>query len=130
MTERSDFVDTLVNVAQVLSGGGIFVFDVCTTKNSELFFSHHTMVENFGDIRYERLCTYDRVKRIQENHFTIQRSGKRVSESHYQRIYRLVEIDDMITSSPFETVARYDDLSYLPGTEDSERVHYVLMKRG
>jgi hypothetical protein len=130
MTERNEFIETLFSVAQVLSVGGIFIFDVCTAKNSELFFSHHTVVENFGDIRYERLCTYDRAERIQENHFTIQRSGKRISESHYQRIYRLTEIDEMIASSPFETMARYDDMSYLPGTENSERVHYVLMKRG
>lgn len=128
MTTPGDFIATINGVSDVLRDGGIFVFDVCTIKNSELFFTDHSMVENFGDVRYERLCRFNRRGNIQENHFVIQKNGRRYVENHYQKIYRLVEISDMIAMTPLVECGRFDDMSLLPGNEDSERVHFVLQK--
>jgi len=129
VTSHEDFVKVLSQAASKLNNDGVFIFDVCTIKNSELFFSNHTMVENFGDIRYERFCRYDRKNRIQENHFSFYKHGLRFTESHYQRIYRLNEIENMISESPLDELGRFDDMSFYPGSEDSERVHFVLGKR-
>ncbi len=128
LTDTDRFRAAIHGAAEALAPGGLFVFDVCTVKNSELFFSHNTISEDFGDIRYERTCRYDRVKHIQENHFTIIRDGRRFHESHYQRIYRLDEIEEMIAGSPFDRIALFNDMTFHPGSEDSERVHYVLRR--
>ena len=94
--EPEDVVKTFCEIETVLNDGGIFVFDVCTIKNSELYFANHSMIENFGHVRCERLCKYNRAKKIQENHFIIQKGGVRRTESHFQRIYRLDEIDSLM----------------------------------
>ncbi len=129
LTDTRDFIRTVGEVSKVTRSGGLFIFDVCTVKNSEMFFSQNSMVENLGDIRYERICKFDSVRRIQENHFIIRKFGKRYVENHYQKIYRLDEIRAMIADNNFDEIGIYDDLSFLPGTENSERVHFVLKKR-
>ena len=129
LTDTRDFIRTVGEVSKVTRSGGLFIFDVCTVKNSEMFFSQNSMVENLGDIRYERICKFDSVRRIQENHFIIRKFGKRYVENHYQKIYRLDEIRAMIAGNNFDEIGIYDDLSFLPGTENSERVHFVLKKR-
>ena len=87
------------------------------------------MVESFGEIRYERICKFNPDERIQENHFFIQKHGKRYVESHYQKIYKLDEISAMIADTTFEELGIFDDLSFSPGTENSERVHFILQKK-
>jgi len=129
MTDHDRFRGTIEEVAGVMKSGGLFVFDVCTIKNSELFFSHNSLTEDFGDYQYERICRYDRVRHIQVNYFTIIKNGRRYCETHYQRIYRLEEVREMIAHTPFDILACFDDMSFLPGTEDSERVHYVLRRK-
>jgi len=125
---REDFIAALREVSSVLGKEGLFVFDVCTVKNSRLFFSHHSVTENFGDVSYRRLCEFDAEARIQKNYFHIWKSGRRYTERHYQKIYFLDEIEDMIAAAPFEVMGRFDDMSFRPGTEESERVHYVLRR--
>jgi len=116
--------------ASVLKSGGLFIFDICTVKNSELFFSQHTHVENIDDITCERTCRYNPLKRIQENHFVISFPGEKpVHESHFQKIYLLKEIDTVLKRTPFTVLGRFEDMSFMPGSEESERIHYVLQKR-
>ena len=129
LKEPDDLRKTFYEVASCLIGGGIFIFDICTVKNSELFFKDAAMVEHFGDITCERKCRFDTRKRIQENHFIIDRPGhERIEESHYQKIYRLNEIDEMIKETLFTELGRFDDMSFIHGSEESERVHFVLKK--
>ncbi|MBN1291937.1 MAG: class I SAM-dependent methyltransferase [Candidatus Latescibacteria bacterium] len=130
LIKPEDFIRTLHEVASILTDDGIFVFDVCTVKNSELFFRDTSMVEHIDDIVCERICKFNRRKRIQENHFILERPGqKKIKESHYQKIYMLDEIGEMISDSPFIELSRFDDTSFVYGTEESERVHFVLRKR-
>jgi hypothetical protein len=52
-----------------------------------------------------------------------------MTESHSQKIYYLEEVAEMIQGSDFREIGRFEDLSFDPGTEDSERVHFVLERR-
>lgn len=129
LLEPDDFRKALREAAAITGNDGLFVFDVCTVKNSELFFKDSSMTDIVGDLEYERICRYDSARRIQENRFIISRNGKfRVTETHRQKIYLLDEIGRMIRESPFIEVGRYDDMSFRPGSESSERVHFVLKR--
>jgi SAM-dependent methyltransferase len=129
LMEPSDFARALSEAASVTKEGGLFIFDVCTVKNSEVFFRDATMREEYDGLEYERICRYHPVARIQENRFVIRRNGKVLgTESHRQRIYCLDEIAGMIADSPYKEIGRFDDMSDRPGTELSERVHFVLKK--
>ncbi|MBT4485505.1 MAG: class I SAM-dependent methyltransferase [Candidatus Latescibacteria bacterium] len=128
MVTSEDFIQAVREVASVTEDGGFFIFDVCTEKNSEKYFSQSVMDENFGDIQYERVCNFNHAERIQKNHFIIHKNGKRHAENHYQKIFKLHEITEMIKKTPFTIRGRFDDLTFNPGTENSERIHFVLQK--
>jgi len=128
LTAPEDFIRAINEVSEVTRKGGLFIFDVCTVKNSEMFFDNNSMVESFGSIKCERFCSFNKTSRIQENHFVIVKDKKRYSESHYQKIYRLNEIRDMIKHTEFIDCGRYADMTFMPGTEESQRVHFVLQK--
>ena len=128
ITNSEDFVRVLDEVWAVTRPGGFFIFDVCTVRNSELFFSHNTMIEHFGEIECERKCTFTKADSIQKNKFIIRKNGKEYRENHCQKIYTIQQIRSMIENTPFSERGVYDDMSFIPGTEMSERVHFVLQK--
>ena len=74
LVKSEDFVKALHEVASVLADGGIFIFDICTVKNSELFFEDSSMIEQFDDVECERICKFNRRTKIQENHFILKTS--------------------------------------------------------
>ena len=86
------------------------------------------MSEDLGNIKYERKCCFDESERIQENFFIIEQNGNRFIEQHSQRIYRLDEITEIISGSKFKILGVFDDFTFNTGTENSERVHFVLKK--
>lgn len=131
LLEPSDFRRAAHQAASVAKKGGLFIFDVCTVKNSELFFHDGSMFGTCEDMTYQRICKYHSRTHIQENRFVISRNGKTLGiERHRQRIYYLDEITGMISTqdSPFREVGRFNDMSFYTGTEDSERVHFVFRK--
>ena len=130
LVNPADFSKAVREAASITRRGGLFIFDVCTVKNSELFFDDREVTEFFEDVEYDRKCRYDPYKRIQKNFFIIRDHGKKqITESHNQKIYYLEEVAEMIQGSDFCEIGRFEDLSFDPGTEDSERVHFVLERR-
>ena len=125
-----DFKKAVEEISKVTEDRGLFIFDVCTLKNSLEFFSNKSMSEDLGYIKYERKCLFNDSKKIQENIFIIEQNGRRFIENHLQRIYTLDEVTDIISDSQFDTIGVFDDMSLNPGTENSERVHFVLQKKG
>jgi len=129
ISDPAIFVRAIGEVAGVLRGGGLFVFDICTLKNSLMFFSQKTLSEEIGSVTYRRKCRFHSRLRIQENSFVIEENGKTYTEKHLQKIYYLDEVKAMIAHPLFETVGIFDDMTFIPGSEDSERVHFVLRKK-
>jgi ubiquinone/menaquinone biosynthesis C-methylase UbiE len=128
LTKTEDFQKALSEISKVIKPEGIFIFDICTIKNSVLFFSNHSVVEDFGNIRYERKCIFHKNESIQENSFIINSGKKEYREKHLQRIYRISEVDKMLSGLPFKKLDIFDDMSFHRGSEDSERVHFILKK--
>ncbi|MFC1552121.1 class I SAM-dependent DNA methyltransferase [Candidatus Latescibacterota bacterium] len=119
---------TMTDIYSVLRPGGLFIFDVCTVKNSKLYFADNTMFEELDDIKYERKCSYNDTECIQENVFIVDCLDKNYVERHLQRIYTLKEIEDIISGTLFKNLGIFNDLTFFEGSEDSERVHFVLKK--
>ena len=123
------FDRALQQVHNVLSPGAVFIFDVCTERNS---------VQHFGDVRdteqgpgfmYSRHSYYDADERLQFNRFDIQlEDGSRRQESHVQRIYPHEDLVARIIASPFDLLEALDGFSRRPGSERSDRVHFVLRR--
>ena len=124
-----DFDLALRRVHDVLTPGALFIFDVCTEQNS---------VQHFGDVRdteqgpgfmYSRHSYYDVDERLQFNKFDIRlEDGSRRQESHVQRIYPHDELLGRIACSPFDLLEALDGFSRRPGSERSDRVHFVLRR--
>lgn len=113
-------------MARVTVPGGLVVFDVCTVRNSELFFSNGRMTEVAHGVPYERICRFDSTTRIQENIFRFTGGGG--TEHHRQKIYYLEEIATCFDGLPFAEEGRYDDMTLRAGSESSERVHFVFRR--
>ncbi|MFC1541900.1 class I SAM-dependent DNA methyltransferase [Candidatus Latescibacterota bacterium] len=128
LLESENVKKTFKNIYTVIREGGLFIFDVCTVKNSKLYFSDNTMREELDDIKYERKCSFNDTNCIQKNIFIVDCNDKSYIEKHIQRIYRLKEIEDIISESSFETLGVFNDLTFTEGSEESERVHFVLRK--
>jgi ubiquinone/menaquinone biosynthesis C-methylase UbiE len=129
LTLEADVVRTANEMSRLTAPGGIVVFDVCTVRNSELFFSNGSMVEYADGVRYERVCRFDRLRRIQENHFHIHDGDEKIVEHHYQRIYLLEEIERCFSGTDLVKIGLFDDIGFEAGSESSERVHFVYRKQ-
>jgi len=119
---------TIADIYSVLRPGGIFIFDVCTVKNSKLYFADNSMFEELDDISYERKCSFNDIDCIQENVFIVDCLENNYTERHLQRIYSLKEIDGIISGTKFQNLGIFNDLTFFQGSEESERVHFVLKK--
>ena len=108
--------------------GGLFVFDICTERNSLRYFRNMRDSGQGPGFSYERHSIYDPAKRLQSNHFRIRCDGSDVAleETHVQRIYPVVAIADCIEASAWELLALFDGFTFDEGTEESDRVHFVL----
>jgi hypothetical protein len=83
------------------------------------------------EISYIRHAYFKPHRKIQVNEFIIKdtfRRGPTVRERHEQRIYSLREINDMIDLQQWMRIGCFDGMSHRPGSEKSDRVHFVLRK--
>lgn len=118
----------LEKVYIILRDRGIFIFDVCTETNSLRYFRNYTDQGKWKDFSYIRRSIYDEKTRIQINEFHILSKDDKFIELHKQRIYRLSEMYSLIENSPFELLGVFDGFTFKSGTENSDRVHFVLRK--
>jgi len=128
LCEQEEIATFFQNIRRILRADGPLVFDICTERNSLGYFRDSTERERGSGFSYTRNCRYDPEARIQFNHFQIRFDGKRevFEETHSQRIYRFAEMLELIEESPFELLAAYDGFSFRPGSEDANRIHFVL----
>ncbi len=122
---------TLLHSAQAVRPGGLFIFDVCTQKNSRMHFKNYYENDGNGEYDYIRQSFYSPGHNIQTNEFIITRnSGAQTSfkERHQQRIYRISDLLQSIPADLFDVIGVYDGFSLRAGSEKSERVHFVLKR--
>lgn len=110
--------------------GGILVFDVCTQRNSLAHFRDRTERGQAAGFNWERHSWYESGARLHHNDFLVEddRSGRQWAESHHQRIYEVETVADLVREAGLVEVGRYADFSLRPGSENSDRVHFVALR--
>jgi 2-polyprenyl-3-methyl-5-hydroxy-6-metoxy-1,4-benzoquinol methylase len=119
------------HTAEALYPGGVFIFDICTERNSSNFFRNYYEKDKINNHHYIRQSFYLKRQRVQVNEFIISsdlHSKALVRELHQQKIYRIDEIMNIIPMNRFKVVGIYDGFTNRPGTEKSDRVHFVLKR--
>jgi len=113
-----------------LSIQGLFIFDVCTARNSLDYFQNYSEQNQGIDYAYTRHSSYIKELRIQQNRFdiTFDSDPKTYCEVHKQRIYSVDEMVSLISDSNFSLVGFFDGFSFRQGSERSYRIQFVLKK--
>ncbi len=117
------------SVSKSLAKNGLFVFDISTVKNSLNYFNSFVHRNKIPQGRYKRQSHFDRENNIQTNIFKIffHRIPELIFiEEHRQRIRTLQEVVALIERSPLKLVDHYDDFNFQKGSENSDRIHFVL----
>lgn len=125
------FSALLQSVGSALTVGGIFVFDVSTIRNSKRYFHDYTDRDGADGFEYVRHSHFETSTQTQINEFYIifQEASKACYyEKHQQHIYSIAELLKAIPRDIFAIVGVYDDFSFRPGSEKSDRVHFVLKR--
>ena len=124
----ADVETALLAVCRILNPSSLFVFDVCTERNSLVHFSNLHDAEEGPGFVYTQHSYYDKKRRLQFNSFDISlgEEGEHVRETHSQRIYPHSDLLTCIEASPFELLGTYDGFTFNRGSDDSDRVHFVL----
>ena len=123
---RDEIIRFLNNTEKLIKDGGYFIFDACTERNSLEHFNQRYEYDKTH--HYRRRSYYIKEQRIQVNEITLQVDGGFYSEKHAQNIFPVAEMTDMIRNTCFNIIHVYENLTFHKGSEDSERVHFVLQK--
>ena len=130
LTTFTDVDLALTEICRILEPTGLFIFDVCTERNSLRHFRDMQESEQGPGFVYSRHSCYDRQQKMQFNSFEIRFDGEDavLSETHAQRIYAHDEMVACIDKSPFDLVAAYDGFTQTNGSDESDRVHFILRR--
>ena len=126
-----DWLKVLHHINRVLTPGGLFIFDVSTIRNSQEVFAEYSHQEKFFKGSYWRQSLFDPHTCMQYYYFEIELSnnpGCLYKEVHSQTIRTLGEIQSIIAKSAFVFLAHYADFGLRQGSEEADRVHFVLQK--
>ena len=113
-----------------LNNDGIFIFDICTEKNSRKYFYNYFEKKRGDGFYYTRQSRYDTNDKIHSNRFVIylDEEKKTFVEFHKQKILLVKEVMYLITQTRFQFLGAFHGFTFRPGNENSLRVHFVLKK--
>ncbi|HEX8385217.1 MAG TPA: class I SAM-dependent methyltransferase [Rubricoccaceae bacterium] len=121
----------LGRVADALAPGGIAVLDQSTPANS---LNHADGFDDAGlteAFAFERTSRFDAATGLHTTTFRLTGpDGRTETETHVQRAYTLAEVRALIAASPLAERAAYADFSLRRAGPATERVHWVLGRRG
>jgi SAM-dependent methyltransferase len=123
-------------VAECLTDGGIFLFDITTEFNSVNHFYDYQNFEEYSDYSVVRHSYYNEITTTQHNDFTIFRLQKdnipfykKYIEKHEQKVLPPQLIEEMVPGKQFEVSGIWDEFSMRKYSPRSERIHFLLKRR-
>ncbi len=131
LTETSEISDFFKRVHRALRPNGLFLFDICTEYNSKRYFASHEESDEGSGFSYHRTTCYHDNEMIQENSFVIRlesEPGKVFIERHFQRIYRLGTIRDILSGANMVILEETNAIYREPPVEESIRVHFLCQR--
>lgn len=133
LLEEQDLVKTFRLVNNYLLPQGLFVFDFNTVYKYAEVIGDATIAENREDCSFIWENYYHEAEEINEYDLTIfvaeQDLFRRFHEVHYQRGYRLEQMQEFLKQAGLEFLEAFDADTHGEVTEESERV-YVVARKG
>ncbi len=129
-----DVKKAFANVALFLEKDGVFVFDVNTVYKHHNVLANNAFVYEKGDI----YCVWQNSLHKKNNKVDItldifrNKNGnyRRISETFSERAYSTEDIKSWLCQCGFEVVGIYDDMTFEPENENSQRVYFAAIKKG
>ena len=133
LTEDGQLESMLKLLHYYLDPGGIFIFDINTEYKFKNILDGQAFVYDEDDVycvwnndydEEEKICYFDL------NFFLKDENGtyKRFDEYQEERAYSTDEIEKIIKNCNLELLGVYDNLSFNPPREDSERLFFVIKR--
>lgn len=119
------------NVGDNALQGALFIFDICTERNSLKNFNNYFEKRRLEKVSYQRRVGYHPRSKIHWNTFIIRVSEpvKAVYEEHHrQRIYSREEVESALKPGGWTLQGVYDGFTLNEAHEGSMRVHFVSEK--
>lgn len=134
LTEKEDVQAAFDKVSLFMEKDGIFVFDVNTPYKHREILADNSFVYEADGVYCVWQNTLDKdtdTVRIDLDIFNEIEPDiyERSQESFCERAYEISELEGMLTKAGFETVAVYDELTYQPPHEKSQRVFITARKK-
>jgi ubiquinone/menaquinone biosynthesis C-methylase UbiE len=129
LQDKNQLNQLFSEVNRILVNGGIFIFDIITELLCRTHYKNFEEEENWGHIGYIRHSYYNEKKHIQHNDFRIKIDGEIFFENHIQKVYSEEQIASVIDQSNFKIVGQFDNFTFVQSNDDSERIHYVCIKK-
>ena len=123
---------TFEKVSLFLNPGGLFIFDVNTIYKHEYILAENTFVYDLDDV----YCVWQNNK-IKNNITSINlnffekindNSYLRYSESFMERAYSVNKLSSMLIDSGFEILDIFDELTFEPENDKSQRLYFITRK--
>jgi SAM-dependent methyltransferase len=134
ITDGSHLARAMARVSEHLVQGGYFIFDVNTEYALAHGFFNQSNIGSENYPKYVWASSYDRTTRICTVNMVFEvlkpdGTKRQFTEVHEQKAYRLEELDGMLLTAGFETVARYNAYKFKQPSRRSDRVFFVARKK-
>lgn len=134
ITDEDALLQVFKLVNNYLDPKGLFIFDINSAYKLEHILGNNTYVSDDEDIFYSWQNSYDEEKKICTFDLTFFEKDEEVyyryDETHFERAYTVDEITKLLTKAGLEVVGVYDNLSFNPPNEKSERIFFVAREKG
>lgn len=128
--EEEELLQVFRLVNNYLDPKGIFIFDMNTRYKYEELLGETTITENREEGSFIWENYFDEEDDINQYDLTlfIRESGelyRKYEETHYQRVYDLEVVKNLLKEAGMEFVAAYDAFTREPVKADSERIYII-----
>ncbi len=135
LLEEEDLLETFRLVNNYLDPKGIFIFDMNTRYKYAELLGEQTIAENREEGSFIWDNYFDEEEGINQYDLTLfiqEEDGlyRKYEETHYQKVYELDKIKQLLEEAGMEFVAAYDAFSKQPVREDSERIYIIAREQG
>ncbi len=134
ITDEKALLEVFKLVNNYLDPKGLFIFDINSAYKLEHILGNNTYVSDDEDIFYSWQNSFDKENKICTFDLTFFEKDEdcyyRYDETHFERAYSVEEITNLLTKSGLEVVGIYDNLTFNPPGEKSERIFFVAREKG
>jgi len=131
MLIKEDIASVFRCTREVMHSESIFLFDITTENNIKRFFDNKTSFYKTRGIHAEWSNKYDKKKKLVISSFKITAPDGSVSrEEHFQRIYSIREVTEILAIEGFEILDIFSDYTTESPNDQTVMINFVTRKRG